>query len=101
MLQGLEKLVDVKLIKINKIKPLNLNLLSEIRDGDYVYFYEESIRNGGIGEELGSFIIERGMNVSYKIIAPKDGIVKQATVKRQLEMFSLDSRSIVKEVMNG
>ncbi len=95
------KLKNVKLIKINKIKPLNIDILTHIKNAENVYFFEESIRNGGIGEKLGSYILENGITTNYKLIAVDTGLVKQASVERQLQKYSLDCESIINEVLNG
>ena len=66
-----------------------------------VFFFEEGIRTGGVGEVFGSMIAEEKLNVNYKLIAINDEFVKQASVENQLKHYKLDSNSIYKIVNNN
>ncbi|MCD7722379.1 MAG: 1-deoxy-D-xylulose-5-phosphate synthase [Clostridiales bacterium] len=96
-----KKLSNTALIKLNKIKPLNMQLLKHIEGAENIYFYEESIKSGGVGEELGSLLAESGIKANYKITGVDSGLVKEASVERQLQMYGLDYKNIIKEVSNG
>ena len=89
------------LIKLNKIKPIDESVVEYIKNCDTVYFYEESVKSGSVGEIFASLLIENNINVHFKHIAIDDEFVKQASVCRQLEHYNLDTNSIIKEVNNG
>ena len=92
---------DAFLIKLNKIKPIDESVVEYLKNCDTVYFYEESVKSGSVGEIFASLLIENNINVHFKHIAIDDEFVKQASVCRQLEHYNLDTNSIIKEVNNG
>lgn len=96
-----KKLDGTALIKLNKIKPLNDGVFEYLRSAKNIYFYEESVRSGGVGETLGAALAEMGIQANYKITAVDTGFVKEAGVDRQLEKYGLDCKSIIKEVSDG
>ena len=96
-----KNLDDAFLIKLNKIKPIDESVVEYLKNCDTVYFYEESVKSGSVGEIFASLLIENNINVHFKHIAIDDEFVKQASVCRQLEHYNLDTNSIIKEVNNG
>ncbi len=98
---ALQSLEDTFLIKLNKIKPIDENILDLIKKAKKVFFFEESLTAGGVGEILGAMLEENAIRVKYRHIAVKNEFVKQATVQSQLKTYSLDRESIIREVSNG
>lgn len=98
---ALANLDDTFLIKLNKIKPIDSSVCDLFRNTKNIYFFEEGIKTGGVGEIFASLLEENGINASYKLYAVPDEFVKQATVNRQIEKYNLDSKSIVEIVKNG
>lgn len=96
-----QKLDNTFLIKINKIKPINEKILGFLHKTKNVYFYEESIKLGGIGETLAAMIEESDIDVKYHHFAVNPEFVKQASVPSQVKRYKLDCDSIVNEVENG
>lgn len=96
-----KNLDDAFLIKLNKIKPIDESVVEYLKNCDTVYFYEESVKSGSVGEIFASLLIENNINVHFKHIAIDDEFVKQASVCRQLEHYNLDTNSIIEEVNNG
>lgn len=96
-----ENLSDTFLIKLNKIKPIDTSIVNALKNCDTVYFFEESIKNGSVGETFASILIENDVKAHFKHIAIDNQFVKQASVCRQLEHYKLDSKSITEEVNNG
>ena len=95
------ELDDVFLIKLNQIKPIDDTVCEHLRKCETVYFYEESIKSGSVGEIFASMLIENDINVHFKHFGIDDEFVKQASVEHQLEHYNLDAKSIIKEVSNG
>lgn len=93
-----QQLDDVMLVKINKIKPINQEICNLFSNTEQIYFYEEGIKSGGVGECFASLLTENGVCKNFKHIAVNDEFIKQATVSRQFEAYKLDCDSIVKEV---
>lgn len=98
-----QELDNVFLIKLNKIKPISPEVCEIAGSAEYILFYEEGIKSGGVGEIFGSMLKEYGVNAHYKHICVNDDFIKQASVSRQFEMYKLDKQSIINEVhgLNG
>lgn len=99
--QALNEIQDAFIIKLNKIKPISPSVIEHLRDCDAVYFYEESIAGGSVGETFGAMMAEQNIKASYHHICVRDGFVKQASVESQLKYYGMDKESIVNEVQNG
>lgn len=93
-----EKGISVKVVKLNKIKPIEINAVFAAAHCEKVYFYEEAIRSGGVGERFLAHLIQIGFKGQYKHIAVQDEFIKQASVLRQLELYKMDVDSMVNEV---
>lgn len=91
----------IKIIKLNKIKPVDMKAVLAAQPCKKVYFYEESIRSGGVGEHFASLLIQLGFQGVYKHIAVTDEFIHQASVERQLEYYKMDANAMVSEVGNG
>ncbi|MGN1416154.1 MAG: 1-deoxy-D-xylulose-5-phosphate synthase [Oscillospiraceae bacterium] len=80
-------------LRIIKINPLSEDIVSICRNYKYILFFEESARNGGIGEHLLSRLAESGFSGKYKIIAA-EGFIPQATVSSSLHRLGLDGEGM-------
>ena len=87
---------EITLIKLNKIYPLEKELIDGLGKFEKVYFFEEGIKRGGIGELLGSMLNEKKIKTDYKIFAIDNTFVKSAKVADSLKKYHLDSDSMVK-----
>ena len=86
-----EKGIKVKIIKLNKIKPLSDALVSETAKSNKIFFFEEGIKSGGVGEKLGSMLLENGYKGEYIINAVKDEFVPHASVASLMKKYNLDA----------
>ncbi len=93
-----EKGFDVKVIKLNKIKPVNEEVFENINGLKKIYFFEESHKDGSVSEKFGSLLLQRGYKGDYLITAVESDFVKQASVESQLKTYGLDADSMVKKV---
>ena len=95
---------NYKIIKLNKIKPLNPELFDKLKFCNNIMFVEESVRSGSIGEKIASLLLENNYRGRFSHKAIDDCFVSQATVARQLQKYGLDILSIEKFIidnMNG
>ncbi|MGN1420093.1 MAG: 1-deoxy-D-xylulose-5-phosphate synthase [Eubacterium sp.] len=99
--QAYEKLEDTFIIKLNMIKPIDKEVLLSLKNCKKIYFYEESIRSGSVGECFGSMLLENGINADFKHIAVDNEFVKQASVSSQMKAYHMDTQSIIEEVNNA
>ena len=98
---ALSELDNAFIIKLNKIKPINRDVLNYIKSNKNVFFFEESIKSGSVGEALAAMLEENSISVSYRHICICDELVKQASVDSQLKAYKLDKKSIVSIVKEG
>lgn len=99
--KALESLDNAFVVKLNRIKPIDEAVFSQLENCSRVLFFEEGIKTGGVGEVFGAKLKEYGSNAEFKHIAVDDEFVKQASVKSQVKKYSLDCDSIIEEVLNG
>ena len=82
-------------IKLNRIKPINPNVLGLLKNVKTVYFFEEGITSGGVGECFGSMLAESDVTAKFRHICIEDEFIKQASVDSQLKKYRLDKESII------
>lgn len=82
-------------IKLNRIKPINPNVLDLLKNVKTVYFFEEGIKSGGVGECFGSMLAESDVTAIFRHICIEDEFIKQASVDSQLKKYRLDKESII------
>ena len=91
-----EKGEEVLLVSLNLIKPIADKVFDILLPKKKIYFFEEGIRNGGIGERLGSELLERGYCGKYRIRAVENKFVEQASVDELLSLYGLDCEAMIK-----
>lgn len=99
--QAMEQLNDVCVFKLNKIKPIDDSIYSLMMKAEKIFFVEESIKSGSVGEIFGCGLSEHGVSAKFFHIAINDEFVKQASVESQMKKYKLDCNSIIEEVKNA
>lgn len=92
---------DTFIIKLNRIKPISADIINYLGKCERIFFYEEAVASGGIGESFAAMLIEHSVKAQYKHIAINNEFVKQASATAQIEHYRLDSNSIISEVNNA
>ena len=90
--------VPLLVIALNQIKPLPKEALERMQKAKRVFFFEEGIRAGGVGEQTAAALLENGFCGSYHLTAVDDRFVAQASVAEQLARFSLDSAGMISTI---
>ena len=90
--------INVLLISLNRIKPLPEKAVDIMFTMKKVFFFEEGIRSGGIGEKTGFRLLERGYKGAFSLTAVNDRFVSQATVGELLHEYGLDAERIVNKI---
>ncbi len=93
-----EKGIEVRVLKLNKIKPINPEVFNDISMYKNIFFFEESVRNGSASERFGSLLLENKFKGTYNITTVGEEFVKPATVESQLKRYGLDYESMAKKV---
>lgn len=91
-----EKGTDMLLLSLNQIKPIDRGVFDILLDKKSIYFFEEGIKSGGIGEKLGSELLEKGYSGKYRIKAIENKFVEQASVSELLCAYGLDCEAMIK-----
>lgn len=83
------------LVTLNQIKPIPEKAFQIIRDKKEVYFFEEGLKSGGVGEKLGAKLLENGFKGRYTITAVGDEFVKQGSIRELLSEYKLDKEAMI------
>lgn len=93
-----EQGVDVCILKLCKIKPINPEAISVAMGFKRIWFFEEGVKNGGIARTFGDLVQLNNFDGNYYIKAINNGFVKQMSVTQALEMLGLDSKGIADRI---
>ena len=89
---------NTTVLKLNVIKPISHDAVTYALSFDEIYFFEEGIKSGGIGEKFALLLLENGYKGSYRLTAVDDEYIKQATVEEQTVKYGLDMDSIIRTI---
>ncbi len=87
---------DFSVIKLNTIKPIDIRAVKHTLKSENVYFFEEGIKNGGIGETFGELLAENSYKGSYRLTAVDNQFVPHAPVSKLYEEYMLDADGMYK-----
>ena len=93
-----EKGISVSLISINQIKPLPEEVVSILLGKKKIWFFEEGMRSGGVGEKLACALVLTGYKGEYHLTAIDDKFVEQASVVQLLDKYGLTKDRITERV---
>lgn len=88
-------------LKLNRIKPIDKRALDLLKKAENIFFFEESMKSGGVGEKLADMLIENSYKNYFHLTAVENEFVRSASVDRQLEIYHLDTEGILTEVEKG
>ena len=91
--------VEVCCVKLNKLKPIHIELVETLLNFKEIYFFEEGILNGGIGEHLSYILSEHNYSGKIKVTAINDKFVSHASTASILKKLHLDEESMVNIVL--
>ena len=84
---------DTDVLKLTQIMPIPPEALEVASRYEAVYFAEEGIRDGGVGETFGWQLRQQGYTGDYRLRAI-DGFVPTCTVAEGLKLLKLDAASL-------
>ena len=91
--------INVSLLILNKIKPINSDVVNIALDYSHVFFYEETIKSGSIGESFADLLLADGFNKKYYHVAVPDEFIPHASVSSLMMKYKFDTESIVKNIL--
>ena len=66
-----------------------------IRHQQWVFFFEEGMQYGGVGEHFGYLLSRKGFSGTYYVKAVDDQFVPQASMAQALHHLGLDDQGMV------
>ena len=93
-----EKGIDVRIIKLNKIKPMPSGAVENALECEKIFFFEEGMRSGGVAEKFASLLLEKRYKGGYSITAVDDEFVAHASVSRLMEKYSMDADGMASKI---
>lgn len=93
-----EKNIEVFIIKINTVKPVNNLAVKAALSCDRVFFFEEGQRFGGIGETFGDKLFKFDFRGIYRNVAIEGEFPVQHTLKGLMSMYSLDAEGMFNKI---
>ena len=91
--------VNVCILKLNKIKPIEKDAVLFAKQFKNVFFFEESMLTGGVGESFNYELSCINFNGTFHLTAIENKFVAQATVMASLQKLSLDALSMEKIII--
>lgn len=93
-----KKNINIYLLSMNKIKPIPEKVIELLMKTNNIFFFEEGITSGGVGEKIALMLLERGYKGKFSLTAVNDEFVEQSSVKEQLAKYGLDTDAMIKKV---
>lgn len=93
--------LNVSLLKITKIIPIDMKIIETIMSYDEIYFVEEGIQIGGIGQHIASILLQNNYKGSFNIRAIDSQFVQHASIIELMQLLKLDKTSIISWVKKG
>ncbi len=91
-------LQNVDVIKMNRIYPINDDLIDLLLKYNEIYFFEEGVLSGGIAEHVGSILLKNEYNGKYNITAINNEFIGASTINSALKKYKLDCESMIEIV---
>ena len=92
---------ELDLIKLNQINALNEALINKLEQYGNIYFFEECVLKGSVGEQLSEKLLNSKFSGKFLHYAINDEFVPHATQSEQRKQYCLDSDSIKGIVCGG
>ena len=82
--------IKVKIVKLNVIVPIPEEAVEALKNVKKIFFFEEGIRSGGVGESFGSVVLENNLKPDFVHTAFPDCFVAQGKISSVLNKYKLD-----------
>lgn len=89
-----KKDVKIKIIKLNRIIPVDERAVKAAAECKTVFFYEEAVKNGGIGEHFAYMLTALNFKGDYHLHAIDNPFVEHAPMFSTIKKLGLDAVSI-------
>jgi 1-deoxy-D-xylulose-5-phosphate synthase len=96
-----ERLDGVSVLKLVRIVPIPEQALEIARKYQKIYFFEEGMKCGGIGQQMMCALYESGWKGDFSLTAIDGEFVRQGVVENVLKRYGLDAQSIRNRIEDG
>lgn len=95
--------INTSVVKINRLAPLSTDLISKLKEYKHIFFFEEGIKKGGIGEQTAALLmVENNKNtISFKINAVDGEFARAADIYTSINEYGLSCDAMIKTVSGG
>lgn len=83
--------LSLRLLKLNRIVPVDYGAVEAVRKCSHVFFFEEGIRAGGIGEHFLALLQSADFQGEYHLHAIENPFIPHAPMYRSLESLGLNA----------
>ena len=90
--------VTACVLKLNRIRPIDPEAVELAMKAKRIFFFEEGVRTGSVGEKLAATLLEKGYKGSFSLTAVEDCFVKQSTIPQLMKQYGLDADSIAEKI---
>ncbi len=90
--------MPLTVIKLNKVKPISEDAVTKAAEFKNIYFYEESIKSGCVGEGFANLLEQKKYIGNFNLTAVDNTFVKPASVEDQLRKYGLDAESMARDI---
>lgn len=87
---------EIAVLKLNKIFPINPEAVRAALKYERISFFEESAKNGGIGEHFALLLAENGYKGSYRVHAV-DGFIAAQSTEEAFAEYGLNAEAMLKD----
>lgn len=94
--EAMKQTENTAVIKMNIIKPISAEIAEKVKAIKNVFFFEEGVKSGGVGENIALALIEQGFGGKFRLTAIEGGYVAQASIEEQIRKYKLDTESMIK-----
>lgn len=93
-----ERGIRIKIVKLNRIKPIDPKAVQAALQADRVVFFEEGIQQGGIGEHF-DYLLHRAGFFGESHLHAINGFVPHSTMREALESLGLTDRAMANMIL--
>ena len=91
--------VEVCILKLNRVKPIDHAAVQTALSGKYVVFFEEGMLSGGAGEYFSYLLTQNNFCGRYILKAVDDQFVPQASMSSALHTLGLDAEGMINTII--
>jgi 1-deoxy-D-xylulose-5-phosphate synthase len=90
--------ISANILKLNRICPIALEAVRSASKAKHIFFFEEGIAQGGVGEHFGYLLSQNGWKGIFRLRAITD-FVAHATMEQALHSLGLDDEEMYQMIL--